>query len=104
MKQFIFQLPPTASFKMLNDKCREFGDVQNIEDKGNGTVVVTFANEWDAERAISILLTRFNVNPINTAYTFEIFSLTFCRKFGSSSRRWAHHKREDILLRWKRLG
>lgn len=40
---------------MLNDKCREFGDVQNIEDKGNGAVVVTYGSDWDAERAISIL-------------------------------------------------
>lgn len=51
-----FQLPPTASYQMLRDKCLEFGDVQRVEEKGTGTVLVAFGTEWEAERAISILL------------------------------------------------
>lgn len=40
---------------MLTEKCNEFGNVQRIEDKGSGTVLVIYGNEWEAERAISIL-------------------------------------------------
>lgn len=52
---FLFQLPATASYKMLNEKCNEFGDVQRLEDKGNGSVLIVYSNEWEAEGAISIL-------------------------------------------------
>lgn len=50
------QIPPTASYKMITEKCNEFGQVQRIEDKGNSGVLVVFTSEWEAERAISILL------------------------------------------------
>ncbi|KRT83924.1 RNA binding protein [Oryctes borbonicus] len=51
-KIMITNLPPTASYQMLRDKCLEFGDVQRVEEKGTGTVLVAFATEWEAERAI----------------------------------------------------
>ncbi|KAF5277404.1 hypothetical protein FQA39_LY06217 [Lamprigera yunnana] len=54
-KILINNLPPTATYKMLNEKCNEFGDVKQIEDKGNAGILVTFSSEWEAERAISIL-------------------------------------------------
>lgn len=40
---------------MLNDKCGQFGKILRLEDKGNGSVLLTFNNEWEAERAMSIL-------------------------------------------------
>lgn len=51
----ILQLPPTASYKMLSEKCNEFGDVQRVEDKGNGSVLVVYSTDWEAENAFSIL-------------------------------------------------
>lgn len=45
----------TASYKMLTEKCSEFGNVQRLEDKGNGNVCVVYSKEWEAENAISIL-------------------------------------------------
>jgi len=51
-KILISNLPPTASYKMLTEKCNEFGDVQRVEDKGNSGILVAFATEWEAERAI----------------------------------------------------
>lgn len=55
----LFQLPPTASYKMLHDKFSEFGDVQHFEEKGTGAMLVMYGNEWQAEKAISILLKMF---------------------------------------------
>ncbi|KAF5301539.1 hypothetical protein FQR65_LT08844 [Abscondita terminalis] len=55
-KILISNLPPNASYKMITEKCREFGEVQRFEDKGNSGILVVFASEWEAETAISILL------------------------------------------------
>ena len=54
-----FQLPPSATYAVLRNKCSEFGEVQRVDEKGSGTCIVTFASEWDAERAISILSDTF---------------------------------------------
>lgn len=51
----ILQLPPTASYKMLSEKCNEFGDVQHVEEKGSGSVLVVYNTSWEAENALSIL-------------------------------------------------
>lgn len=50
-----FQLPPSASFKLLQDKLNEFGEVSYWEEKGTGSYLVVYANEWQAERAIKNL-------------------------------------------------
>lgn len=49
---------------MLTEKCNEFGDVQRIEDKGNNGLLVVFSSEWEAERAISILIMQIFVLSI----------------------------------------
>ncbi|KAK9879193.1 hypothetical protein WA026_004042 [Henosepilachna vigintioctopunctata] len=54
-KIVVSNLPASASYKMLHDKFSEFGDVQNFEEKGTGTMLVMYANEWQAERAIKNL-------------------------------------------------
>ncbi|KAK4883054.1 hypothetical protein RN001_006373 [Aquatica leii] len=51
-KVLINNLPPSASYKMLSEKCNEFGNVQRIEDKGNSGILITFSTEWEAEQAI----------------------------------------------------
>lgn len=55
---------------MLSEKCNEFGDVQRVEDKGNGSVLVVYNSEWEAENALSIL-------------SFFLYILTFIRKYNS---------------------
>lgn len=55
MKRFYFQLPPTASYKMLHEKFTEFGDVHGFEEKGHGSVLITYGSDWQAERAIKNL-------------------------------------------------
>jgi hypothetical protein len=40
---------------MLSEKFSEFGDVQHLEEKGTGSMLVVYAADWQAERAISIL-------------------------------------------------
>lgn len=62
------QLPGSASYKMLSEKFNEFGDVQHLEEKGSGSMLIVYAADWQAERAISILL-RFFVSRI-----FQILS------------------------------
>lgn len=54
-KIIISNLPPTASYKLLNEKFSEFGDVQGFEEKGHGSVLVTYGSDWQAERAIKNL-------------------------------------------------
>ncbi|XP_044761221.1 myelin expression factor 2-like [Coccinella septempunctata] len=54
-KIIISNLPTNASYKVLHDKFSEFGDVQHFEEKGTGTMLVMYANEWQAERAIKNL-------------------------------------------------
>ncbi|XP_018320026.1 myelin expression factor 2 [Agrilus planipennis] len=51
-KILISNLPPTAGLRMLSEKCAEFGEVQRIDDKGSGSVLVMYSSEWEAERAI----------------------------------------------------
>lgn len=54
-KVLISNLPPSASFKLLQDKLNEFGEVSYWEEKGTGSYLVVYANEWQAERAIKNL-------------------------------------------------
>ncbi|XP_044761749.1 myelin expression factor 2-like [Coccinella septempunctata] len=54
-KIVVSNLPTTASYKMLHDKFSEFGEVQHFEEKSAGTMLVMYANEWQAERAIKNL-------------------------------------------------
>lgn len=51
----LFQLPPTASYKMLHEKFTEFGEVHGFEEKGHGSVLITYGSDWQAERAIKNL-------------------------------------------------
>lgn len=52
---YLFQLPPTASYKMLHEKFTEFGDVHSFEEKNHGSVLITYGSDWQAERAIKNL-------------------------------------------------
>ncbi|XP_045483012.1 heterogeneous nuclear ribonucleoprotein M-like [Harmonia axyridis] len=54
-KIVVSNLPTSASYKMLHDKFSEFGEVQHFEEKSAGTMLVMYANEWQAERAIKNL-------------------------------------------------
>ncbi|XP_066141006.1 myelin expression factor 2 isoform X1 [Euwallacea fornicatus] len=54
-KVLISNLPPSASFKLLQDKLNEFGEVSYWEEKGTGSYLVVYGNEWQAERAIKNL-------------------------------------------------
>lgn len=75
--QFIFQLPPTAQYKLITEKCQEFGAVENFEEQGIGSLLVTFMTEWDAERAMSILLYNHqNFILLTQDKNFAMFSLT----------------------------
>lgn len=49
------QLPPSATYKIMHEKLNEFGDVKFLEEKGQGSMLVIYGNEWDAEQAYSIL-------------------------------------------------
>jgi hypothetical protein len=40
---------------MLSEKFSEFGDVQHLEEKGTGSMLVVYAADWQAERAIKNL-------------------------------------------------
>lgn len=51
-KLLISNLPPTAQYKLITEKCQEFGAVENFEEQGIGSLLVTFMTEWDAERAM----------------------------------------------------
>lgn len=51
----LFQLPNTASYKMLHEKFTEFGDIHGFEEKGHGSVLITYGSDWQAERAIKNL-------------------------------------------------
>lgn len=53
---FVLQLPSTMSWKMLRDKFSSCGDIQFVEMKSKETALVRFANDWEADRAIRILL------------------------------------------------
>lgn len=52
---FFLQLPATASYKMLHEKFTEFGDIHGFEEKGHGSVLITYGSDWQAERAIKNL-------------------------------------------------
>ncbi|XP_028135169.1 heterogeneous nuclear ribonucleoprotein M [Diabrotica virgifera virgifera] len=54
-KVLISNLPSTLSYNLLNEKCQEFGDVQGFETKGQGSVLLTYASDWQAEKAIKNL-------------------------------------------------
>jgi RNA recognition motif-containing protein len=54
-KVLITNLPTSASFKMLSEKFSEFGDVQHLEEKGTASMLVVYAADWQAERAIKNL-------------------------------------------------
>ncbi|CAG9856984.1 unnamed protein product [Phyllotreta striolata] len=54
-KIIVSNLPPTASYKLLNEKFSEFGDIQGFEEKAHGSVLVTYGSDWQAERAIKNL-------------------------------------------------
>ncbi|XP_044257740.1 myelin expression factor 2 isoform X2 [Tribolium madens] len=54
-KVLVSNLPASASYKMLNEKFNEFGDVQHIEEKGTGTMLIVYSADWQAERAIKNL-------------------------------------------------
>ncbi|KAL1509902.1 hypothetical protein ABEB36_004569 [Hypothenemus hampei] len=54
-KVLISNLPPTAPFKLFQEKLNEFGEVSYWEEKGTGSYLVVYANEWQAERAIKNL-------------------------------------------------
>ncbi|CAB0010937.1 unnamed protein product [Nesidiocoris tenuis] len=51
----VFQLPMGTTWQQLRDKCRDAGDVKFAELRGKDTGVVQFTNQWDAQRAISML-------------------------------------------------
>lgn len=50
-----FQLPPTCNWQTLRDKFREMGEVKHAEMRGMDTGIVRFADDKDAELAISEL-------------------------------------------------
>ncbi|XP_030757876.1 myelin expression factor 2 isoform X2 [Sitophilus oryzae] len=54
-KILISNLPPSASFKLLQEKLNEFGEVSYWEEKGAGSFLIVYGNEWQAERAIKNL-------------------------------------------------
>ncbi|XP_060524078.1 myelin expression factor 2 [Cylas formicarius] len=54
-KVLISNLPPSTSFKLLQEKLNEFGEVSYWEEKGTGSYLVVYASEWQAERAIKNL-------------------------------------------------
>ncbi|XP_072377131.1 uncharacterized protein [Diabrotica undecimpunctata] len=54
-KVLISNLPSTLSYNLLNEKCQEFGDVQGFDTKGQGSVLLTYASDWQAEKAIKNL-------------------------------------------------
>lgn len=54
-KVLISNLPPSAPFKLLQEKLNEFGEVSYWEEKGTGSYLVVYASEWQAERAIKNL-------------------------------------------------
>lgn len=60
---------------MLTEKCNEFGDVQRVEDKGNGSVLVIYSSDWEAENAFSILLS-FYIALCFLSFLSYNFSLT----------------------------
>lgn len=49
------QLPPSATYKVMLDKLSEYGDVKFMEEKGQGSVLVIYGSDWQAESAYSIL-------------------------------------------------
>lgn len=70
-KVLISNLPPNASYKMITEKCREFGEVQRFEDKGNSGILVVFASEWEAERAIKNMdRARINGRTIDVRFFY----------------------------------
>ncbi|XP_057671459.1 myelin expression factor 2-like isoform X2 [Diorhabda carinulata] len=54
-KVLVSNLPSSVSYKLLNEKCSEFGEVQGFEAKGPGSVLLTYASDWQAEKAIKNL-------------------------------------------------
>ncbi|KAK5650527.1 hypothetical protein RI129_001556 [Pyrocoelia pectoralis] len=70
-KILISNLPPTASYKMITEKCSEFGEVQRFEDKGNNGLLVVFSSEWEAERAIKNMdRARINGRTIDVRFFY----------------------------------
>ncbi|XP_076251216.1 heterogeneous nuclear ribonucleoprotein rumpelstiltskin isoform X2 [Rhynchophorus ferrugineus] len=54
-KVLVSNLPPSASFKLLQEKLNEFGEISYWEEKSAGSFLIVYANEWQAERAIKNL-------------------------------------------------
>ncbi|XP_031332311.1 myelin expression factor 2 isoform X2 [Photinus pyralis] len=70
-KILISNLPPTASYKMITEKCSEFGEVQRFEDKGNNGLLVVFGSQWEAERAIKNMdRARINGRTIDVRFFY----------------------------------
>lgn len=49
-------LPSNTTWQSLKDYFRDCGDIKFSEVGSKGFGIIRFASEWDAERAISILL------------------------------------------------
>ncbi|CAG9769210.1 unnamed protein product [Ceutorhynchus assimilis] len=54
-KILVSNLPPSATFKLLQEKLNEFGELTYFEEKGPGSYLIVYANEWQAEKAIKNL-------------------------------------------------
>lgn len=54
-ESFAFQLPVSCNWQSLRDKFREMGEVKHAEMRGHDTGIVRFADDKDAELAISEL-------------------------------------------------
>ncbi|XP_043474113.1 myelin expression factor 2 isoform X1 [Leptopilina heterotoma] len=62
----IGNLPSNATWQMLRDKFQEVGEVKFAEMRGSDLGLVRFANDWDAERAVSMMnRSRFDGRTID---------------------------------------
>lgn len=50
-KLLVSNLPPSATYKVMLDKLSEYGDVKFMEEKGQGSVLVIYGSDWQAESA-----------------------------------------------------
>lgn len=55
-------LPANTTWQNLKDYFRDCGDIKFSEVGSKGFGIIRFASEWDAERAISILLKILKLN------------------------------------------
>lgn len=54
----VVQLPPNTAWPHLVDTFREMGDITAVDMQGKDTGLIKFNNDWEAERAVSILYNR----------------------------------------------